>query len=275
MNEAKCTLCGSCAFACPTGALRMGKEGGALLGLESLCMGCHLCENTCPEKAITLAPTVPDSFQIRTLVEKPLAHCRKCRKPIGPEAALVRVEEILRRTGNGDRSLLRLCDDCKDARVFQGGPSVAGPAVGKSADPDKRTISLPVVSEAPDASPAKEEPASRRGFLAKALALGGAAAAMFSGCSGTPRPADDEAKHRYGMVIDTQRCVGCKACVLACKTENKTPPGVNYILVTENTFGPRPDDKPIFTAKPCFHCEHPPCVDVCPVSATFKRKQDG
>lgn len=77
------------------------------------------------------------------------------------------------------------------------------------------------------------------------------------------------------MVIDTQRCVGCKACVIACKAENKTPPGVNYILVTENSLGGRPDDKPTYTTKPCFHCENPPCVDVCPVSATFKRKEDG
>lgn len=84
-----------------------------------------------------------------------------------------------------------------------------------------------------------------------------------------------ERKHRYGMVIDTRRCVGCDACVVACKQENKTPPGVAYTVVLENGFGERPDDRPLFMTKPCFHCEHPPCVPVCPVGATFKRKQDG
>lgn len=80
---------------------------------------------------------------------------------------------------------------------------------------------------------------------------------------------------RYGMVIDTRRCVGCKACVVACKAENKTPPGVSYTVVVEEAVANRFDDKPIFMTKPCFHCENPPCVDVCPVSATFKRAQDG
>jgi molybdopterin-containing oxidoreductase family iron-sulfur binding subunit len=80
---------------------------------------------------------------------------------------------------------------------------------------------------------------------------------------------------RYGMVIDTRRCVGCKACVVACKAENKTPPGVSYTVVLDGVLGNRPDDKPLFMTKPCFHCEHPPCVDVCPVGATFKRSQDG
>jgi Fe-S-cluster-containing dehydrogenase component len=82
-------------------------------------------------------------------------------------------------------------------------------------------------------------------------------------------------KFRYGMVIDTRRCVGCRACVVACKAENKTPPGVSYTAVVEEAVGNRFDDKPIFMTKPCFHCENPPCVDVCPVSATFKRERDG
>ncbi|MFA3781636.1 4Fe-4S dicluster domain-containing protein [Melioribacteraceae bacterium 4301-Me] len=82
-------------------------------------------------------------------------------------------------------------------------------------------------------------------------------------------------KYHYGMVIDTRRCVGCRSCVLACKAENKTPPGVSYTVVFEEILENRPNDKPVFMTKPCFHCEHPPCTDVCPVSATYKREQDG
>lgn len=124
------------------------------------------------------------------------------------------------------------------------------------------------------APPVQPETASRRDFV---TGVGGAAAAALAGLSPGPAAAAvvTARKHRWGMVIDSRRCVGCKACAVACKAENKTPPGVNYMLVTNNTFGPRPDDKPVFTAKPCFHCDEPPCVDACPVSATFKRQQDG
>jgi molybdopterin-containing oxidoreductase family iron-sulfur binding subunit len=89
----------------------------------------------------------------------------------------------------------------------------------------------------------------------------------------TPEP-DPKRKFRYGMVIDTRRCVGCKACMVACKTENKTPAGVSYTIVFDHG-AERPDGKPLFMTKPCFHCETPPCADVCPVGATFKREQDG
>lgn len=82
-------------------------------------------------------------------------------------------------------------------------------------------------------------------------------------------------KHHYGMVIDTRRCVGCKACVVACKAENKTPPGVSYTVVLEGALEPRIEDKPLFMTKPCFQCEKPACTVVCPVGATFKRAQDG
>ncbi len=114
-------------------------------------------------------------------------------------------------------------------------------------------------------------------------ALGGSvitklAAAGQPGTSASSKPAAPTStlrKFRYGMVIDTRRCVACKACVGACKAENKTPPGVSYTVVLDAVLGNQPDDKPLFMTKPCFHCENPPCVDVCPVGATFKREQDG
>jgi len=116
------------------------------------------------------------------------------------------------------------------------------------------------------------------GASALAAAMAGGAVIDMIGVRGAfaaSATAPVKRKFRYGMVIDTRRCVGCKACVVACKAENKTPPGVSYTIVLDNAIGNRPDDKPIFMTKPCFHCENPPCVNVCPVSATFKRERDG
>ncbi len=133
-----------------------------------------------------------------------------------------------------------------------------------------------------------EEPAdeSRRTLLDHLVKIGAIAlaAAMGAGAtvqmiaSATPAQAAETntaRKYRYGMVIDTRRCVGCKACMVACKQENKTPPGVSYTVVVENAVANHPDNKPVFMTKPCFQCEKPPCVSVCPVSATYKRAQDG
>lgn len=172
-----------------------------------------------------------------------VAECRSCRAPIGPETEIRRVEELLRRTDLADVSWVRLCEMCKS-----------------------RPAQVAAAAEIP----------TRRGALG-ALATG-AAGVLAVASAKLARASTGAAagrKHRWGMVIDTRRCVGCKACVVACKAENKTPPGVNYMLVVNNVLGARPDGKPLFTAKPCLHCEHPPCVDVCPVSATFKRARDG
>lgn len=82
-------------------------------------------------------------------------------------------------------------------------------------------------------------------------------------------------KYHYGMVIDTRRCVGCRACVAACKMENKTPPGITYMAVMERPVPGDPYDRPRFLARPCNHCENPACVPACPVKAVSKRTQDG
>jgi Fe-S-cluster-containing dehydrogenase component len=78
-------------------------------------------------------------------------------------------------------------------------------------------------------------------------------------------------ERRWVMVIDLRKCVGCHACTIACVAENKLPPGVVYRQVVEDEFGTYPNVSMRFTPRPCLHCDEPPCVDVCPVSATYKR----
>ncbi|MBI4317581.1 MAG: 4Fe-4S dicluster domain-containing protein [Chloroflexi bacterium] len=83
------------------------------------------------------------------------------------------------------------------------------------------------------------------------------------------------AKKRYVMVIDLRRCVGCDACTIACKQENRTPPGVAYNIVIKQDLGSYPSTRRVFLPRPCMQCEKPPCAKVCPVAATYKRAEDG
>lgn len=81
-------------------------------------------------------------------------------------------------------------------------------------------------------------------------------------------------ERKWIMVIDQQKCTGCRACTSACCSENNLPPGVVYRVVPEYEVGKFPDVAWIFTPRPCMHCDNPPCVPVCPVDATWKR-EDG
>ena len=74
----------------------------------------------------------------------------------------------------------------------------------------------------------------------------------------------------WGMVIDLQKCVGCDSCTVACKSENRTPPGVTYNVVMEEEHGEFPNTTRTNVPRPCMQCENPSCVQVCPVSATYK-----
>lgn len=78
-------------------------------------------------------------------------------------------------------------------------------------------------------------------------------------------------QRRWVMVIDTRKCVGCHACTIGCVAENKLPPGVVYRPVVTEEFGEFPNVQLRFTPRPCMQCEEPPCVPVCPVSATWRR----
>jgi len=75
----------------------------------------------------------------------------------------------------------------------------------------------------------------------------------------------------WAMVIDLGGCIGCERCVFACQATNDTQTGHlwNIVLRDGETFG-----TPVFLPRPCMHCEHAPCVEVCPVKATYHR-EDG
>ncbi len=77
-------------------------------------------------------------------------------------------------------------------------------------------------------------------------------------------------QRRWLMVIDLRKCIGCSACTVGCIAENKLPPGVVYRPVLEEEVGTYPNVTRRFTPRPCMQCDNPPCVPVCPVSATYK-----
>ncbi len=129
----------------------------------------------------------------------------------------------------------------------------------------------------------------RRRFLGRAAGVTTAVVApgvfLHSIASAVPRAEPVTSDVRWGMLIDTAKCAeGCIACVVACDRENgltlqTKPKGqdeekwdqqravwIRKVKLQDNLTG-RIVNLPLF----CQHCEHPPCVDVCPTGASFKR----
>lgn len=78
------------------------------------------------------------------------------------------------------------------------------------------------------------------------------------------------------IYLNKKRCIGCFACEVHCKTNNNLPPGPRFcriIASDDHVAGGRP--KTEFSFKPCFHCDTPWCVPVCPTGAMQKRGKDG
>ncbi|NCO50793.1 MAG: 4Fe-4S dicluster domain-containing protein [Deltaproteobacteria bacterium] len=76
---------------------------------------------------------------------------------------------------------------------------------------------------------------------------------------------------RYAIVLDTRRCIDCKACTVACKAENDVPLGEdkhrNWVT-QEPLRGTFPNLGQSFSPSQCNQCANPPCNSVCPTSAT-------
>jgi Fe-S-cluster-containing dehydrogenase component len=77
---------------------------------------------------------------------------------------------------------------------------------------------------------------------------------------------------RYGLLIDLNRCIGCRACEAACKIENFVPPGKFWLYVLEWEMGEYPNVRRVFVPMNCMHCEDPPCMKACPVNAITKNE---
>ena len=75
----------------------------------------------------------------------------------------------------------------------------------------------------------------------------------------------------YGFVIDNRKCIGCHACSTACKSENEVPLSVSRTWVKYVERGAYPDVRRSFQVTRCNHCENPPCVRICPVTAMYQR----
>ena len=73
---------------------------------------------------------------------------------------------------------------------------------------------------------------------------------------------------RFGMVIDTAKCVGCMDCVVACKTENEVPEGFNRDWVAYDVQGTYPTLHMEIRSERCNQCGNPPCVYNCPTGAS-------
>ncbi len=79
---------------------------------------------------------------------------------------------------------------------------------------------------------------------------------------------------RWGMAIDLKRCVGCYACMIACKQEHFLPPDIFWCRLVIGETGKYPAVTKQMYPVLCNHCEEAACVKACPSGATTRR-EDG
>ncbi len=132
VNDA-CTLTPTCTNLCPTDAIRRTSEGKLQFN-HSRCVNCGLCEEGCPETAITmeagldlsLLPENGDGDAWTTVREDEMLECVRCGKPFTSVASAEKVQSEVGDLVEGiapdaDHSVFEYCDDCRSSLLFEGG----------------------------------------------------------------------------------------------------------------------------------------------------------
>jgi ferredoxin len=126
-----CTMCLACVGACPVGALQDHPEAPQLRFIESKCVQCGLCAETCPEHAIALVPRLDlsrEAREPRVLNEAVMFNCIACGKPLGTEKM---VNTMLGKLAGhsmfaapGALNRLKMCADCRVIDLMKSEKSV-------------------------------------------------------------------------------------------------------------------------------------------------------
>lgn len=121
---------------------------------------------------------------------------------------------------------------------------------------------------------------SRRRFLAAVGTMGATALAAQAGLLARPgqwaEAEEPQTPRQWAMVIDLRRCEGCvttdkaPGCTEACNAAHFVPAGQAWIHVLRLE---QPNGSTYFLPRLCMQCENAPCLNVCPVGATFRNKE--
>jgi len=133
-------------------------------------------------------------------------------------------------------------------------------------------------AHSPDASPERATGLTRRSMISRLAALGLGATGVGAGAlalvsyedeasAKTQVPAEKAAEHAWCMVIDLRTCDGCQKCTRACQKRHGLREEQTWIKVYEMDDG---RGGTFNMPRPCMMCEDPPCLKVCPVSATIR-----
>ena len=113
----------------------------------------------------------------------------------------------------------------------------------------------------------KKSNVNRRDFI-KLSALGLAVAAGAKAITNADASEGPKGEHQWAMVIDQAKCTGCGQCSLVCHAHNDINPDIdwNQVLDAGEINGQK-----VYLPRPCMQCQHAPCVEVCPVGASYYR----